>query len=76
MRLNGYSELSAVCTHPVHTGRKYAQHLIVHICRLYHSAGIHPFLHTAKANTRAIRLYEHLGFTHRRDISFWRIRKG
>lgn len=76
MRLDGYSELSAVCTHPVHTGRKYAQRLIVHICRLYHSAGIHPFLHTAKANTRAIRLYEHLGFTHRRDISFRKIRKG
>src|SRR5687767_10695669 len=28
MRLDGYQELSAVCTHPDHTGRGYAQRLL------------------------------------------------
>ena len=70
-----YSELSAICTHPQYTGRQYAQRLIARLCRMQLESGITPFLHVAKSNTRAIRLYEHLGFTHRREISFSRIRK-
>jgi len=70
-----YCELSAICTHPKNTGRQYAQRLIARLCRRQLESGITPFLHVAKSNTRAIRLYEHLGFTHRREISFSRIRK-
>jgi ribosomal protein S18 acetylase RimI-like enzyme len=75
MRLFEFSEISAVCTHPACTGQGYARKLIAHICHLQSKAGIVPFLHTALTNERAIRLYEHMGFTHRRNISFWRIRK-
>ncbi|WP_431217612.1 GNAT family N-acetyltransferase [Puia sp. P3] len=38
-------------------------------------AGVTTYLHVALTNKRAIRLYEHLGFRHRREISFWRCRK-
>jgi GNAT superfamily N-acetyltransferase len=75
MRMEGFSELSAVCTHPGYTGRLYAQQLIAHICRHHYATGVQTFLHVAKANERAVRLYEHLGFTHRREIMFRRIRK-
>jgi ribosomal protein S18 acetylase RimI-like enzyme len=75
MRMEGFSELSAVCTHPAYTGRKYAQQLIAHICRRHYVMGVRTFLHVAKTNERAVRLYEHLGFTHRREIVFRRIRK-
>lgn len=76
MRMTGFSELSAVCTLPGYTGLGYAQRLISLLCRQQVAAGITPFLHVAKANQRALGLYEHLGFRHRRDISFWRVKKG
>jgi len=75
LRLKGYTELSAICTHPEYRGQQYAQRLIARLCQLHHAAGIAPFLHVAASNERAIRLYEYMGFTHRRQISFWRIRK-
>ena len=76
MRLTGFSELSAVATLPEYTGRGYAQQLMAQLCRRQRAAGIMPFLHVSKANSRALRLYEHLGFRHRRDITFWRVKKG
>jgi ribosomal protein S18 acetylase RimI-like enzyme len=75
MRLTGFSELSAICTHPDHTGHGYAQQLIAWLCRRQHAAGITPFLHVSLANERALRLYIHLGFRHRREIVFTRLRK-
>ncbi len=75
MRLTGFSELSAVCTHPEYTGHGYAQQLIAWLCRRQTAAGITPFLHVSLANTRALRLYIHLGFRHRREIVFRRVRK-
>ncbi len=76
MRVPGFSELSAICTDPAYTGRGYAQLLIAHICRELFAADVVPFLHVALSNQRAIRLYEHMGFQHQREISFWRCRKG
>jgi ribosomal protein S18 acetylase RimI-like enzyme len=75
MRLMGYSELSAICTHPDYTGHGYAQQLIAWLCHRQHAAGIIPFLHVSLANERALRLYIHLGFRHRREIVFTRLRK-
>lgn len=70
-----YTELSAICTHPDHTGHGYAQQLIAWLCRRQTANGITPFLHVALSNERALRLYIHLGFRHRREIVFRRIRK-
>lgn len=75
MCLTGFSELSAVCTHPDHTGHGYAQQLIAWLCRRQQAAGITPFLHVSLANERALRLYIHLGFRHRREIVFTRLQK-
>jgi predicted GNAT family acetyltransferase len=75
MRLTGFSELSAICTLPEYTGRGYAQKLMALLRQRQGAAGIRAFLHVSKANERALRLYAQLGFRHRRDISFWRVRK-
>ncbi|HEV2483815.1 MAG TPA: GNAT family N-acetyltransferase [Puia sp.] len=74
LRLTGYTELSAICTHPDYTGHGYAQQLIAWLCRRQTAKGIIPFLHVALSNERALRLYIHLGFRHRREIVFHRIR--
>jgi ribosomal protein S18 acetylase RimI-like enzyme len=75
MRVTSYTELSAVCTLPEYTGLGYAQQLMGQLMRQQTAAGIVPFLHVSLANQRALRLYHHLGFRHRRDISFYRLRK-
>lgn len=75
MRMEQLTEISAICTHPDYTGRKYAQHLITHLCNTNLSAGNIPFLHVLQTNQRAIWLYEYLGFTTRRMISFWKLQK-
>ncbi|MBS1661163.1 MAG: GNAT family N-acetyltransferase [Bacteroidetes bacterium] len=75
MRLPGYTELSAICTAPGYTGLGYAQSLIAHLCLQHRSQNITTFLHVSLSNLRAIKLYEHLGFQHHRQITFWRLKK-
>ncbi|MBO9150798.1 GNAT family N-acetyltransferase [Chitinophaga sp. GCM10012297] len=70
MRTDVFTELSAICTHPDFTGRKYAQQLTAHLCRKNIEAGKIPFLHASTANSRAIGVYELMGFRTRREISF------
>ncbi|OQP58764.1 GNAT family N-acetyltransferase [Niastella populi] len=74
MRLDGLTEISAICTDPDYTGRKYAQQLIAMLCQLNLQQGITPFLHVLETNERAIRLYEYMGFATRRTISFWQMK--
>jgi ribosomal protein S18 acetylase RimI-like enzyme len=73
--LPGFREISAVCTHPAHTGRGYAAVLIQHLLRTHSAAGLGSFLHVAGANRRAINLYERIGFTKTRPILFHRLRR-
>lgn len=73
MRLEDLTEISAICTDPAYTGRKYAQYLIAHLCNSNLQAGNTPFLHVLETNARAIGLYEYLGFKKRRTISFWQV---
>lgn len=75
MRVNGMNELSAICTDPRYTGRKYAQHLIIRLCNSQHQQGIIPFLHVLNNNERAVKLYQYMGFRVRRTISFWKLQK-
>ncbi len=62
-RIPGYTEISAVCTHPDHRGRGLATRLIRAVAAGIEARGDRPFLHTGTANLGAIRVYEHLGFT-------------
>jgi ribosomal protein S18 acetylase RimI-like enzyme len=73
MRLDGLTEISAICTDPDYAGRKYAQQLIAALCQHNLQQGLTPFLHVIETNERAIRLYEYMGFVVRRTISFWQI---
>ena len=72
MKMNGYTELSAIVTHPAHTGKGYAKQLITHASHAVFNEGKTPYLHVTDNNAGAIRLYEKLGFRTRRTISFWR----
>jgi predicted GNAT family acetyltransferase len=71
LALPGLREISAVCTHPAHTGRGYAKKLMTCLMREHASAGFTSFLHVSKSNTRAIALYERLGFRVARSVSLW-----
>jgi GNAT superfamily N-acetyltransferase len=73
LRLDGFTEISAICTDADYTGLGYAQLLIDRLCQTNLTQGITPFLHVLQTNTRAIRLYEYLGFVQRRLISFWKL---
>ena len=73
MKTNNYVEVSAVVTHPEYTGRGYAKQLVTHTTNAILKQNKIAFLHVAKTNTVAIRLYEGLGFQERREISFWNL---
>ena len=62
LRLPGFTEVSAVCTHPEFQGRGFARMLISAVIRRITERGDVPFLHVARENVRAIRVYEELGF--------------
>ena len=73
MRMDGYQEISGVCTHPEFIGRGYAQRLVALLVNAILERGDTPFLHTHHENTRALSLYEHLGFKVRRDVTLWHV---
>jgi GNAT superfamily N-acetyltransferase len=75
MKMNECTEISAVVTHPDYVGQGYAKQLIAFVVNKIREENKHPFLHVAETNTGAIHLYEKMGFTTRRKISFWNVRK-
>jgi ribosomal protein S18 acetylase RimI-like enzyme len=66
-----YTEVSAVCTHPDHLGKGYASALVQHQVQLILQQGQIPFLHVREDNSRAIALYERLGFRITRNMNFY-----
>lgn len=66
----GYREVSAVCTHPAHVGRGYAQQLTREATIAISRDGDLPFLHVAAGNDRAIAVYERLGFRRNAAVVF------
>ncbi|RXM44128.1 GNAT family N-acetyltransferase [Flavobacterium sp. YO12] len=75
MKTNNFTEVSAIITHPDHTGKGYAKQLTSHVVNNIFDEGKIPFLHVVETNLRAIKLYEKLGFVTRRKMSFWNISK-
>ena len=65
LKVPGFTEVSAVCTHPEHTGHGYARVLMMEVMRQIHERGETPFLHVREDNARAIALYERIGFRRR-----------
>lgn len=75
MQMNDFIEVSAVVTHPNHTGKGYAKQLVAHTVNEIFNQNKIPYLHVIEDNIGAIQLYEKLGFEIRRKISFWNITK-
>jgi predicted GNAT family acetyltransferase len=75
LKVPGYTEVSAVCTHPEHTGKGYARVLMQEIMRGIRERGETPFLHVRRDNSRAIALYERIGFRTRVMPHFALLRK-
>jgi len=73
MKMDQYTEISAVVTHPEHTGKGYASQLVAYAAQRIFQENKLPYLHVASSNTRAINVYQKLGFTTRRKISFWNL---
>ena len=64
----GYAEVSGVCTHPDHLGRGLAHALCVKVVEQILARGETPYLQVYSANSRAIRVYENLGFRTREQV--------
>lgn len=68
MNLDGYQELSAICTHPDHRGRGLAARISRRLLRHIRAEGDRAFLHTESDNLAAQSIYEKLGFELRARI--------
>jgi predicted GNAT family acetyltransferase len=73
LTLEGYPEISGVCTHPDHRGKGYAEKLIWHLARHHRRQGLTSWLHVSATNDRAIQLYLRLGFIKARKVILHRI---
>ncbi|MCX5383772.1 GNAT family N-acetyltransferase [Streptomyces sp. NBC_00083] len=70
LRPPGWTEISAVCTDDAFRGQGLGSRLVRAVAVGIEERGDTPFLHTAAGNTRAIRLYESLGFRLRSTTRF------
>ena len=75
LKVPGYTEVSAVCTHPDHLGKGYAALLMTEVMEGIRRRGEVPFLHVRQINTRAIGLYERLGFRLRRLLHYAQLKR-
>jgi ribosomal protein S18 acetylase RimI-like enzyme len=68
MKPGNFTEMTAVCVHPDHRGRGYAQALLAAIARQIEARREIPFLHVFSSNTSAIALYKRQGMRIRRRL--------
>jgi GNAT superfamily N-acetyltransferase len=69
LTLDGYPEISGICTHPDHRGKGHAENLIWHLARNHRREGLISWLHVTNTNHRAINLYRRMGFTEVRRVT-------
>lgn len=68
MHLDGWVEVSGVCTDPVVRGQGLARNLIVRVMNQIAARGEKSFLHLKTENAAALALYQSLGFVVRTEI--------
>jgi GNAT superfamily N-acetyltransferase len=75
LSLDGFTEISAVCTHPEVRGRGLASALTYEVATKVLERGDRPFLHVAESNEAARRIYERLGFAQRQLVDFVAVKR-
>ena len=75
MHLDGYTEISAVCTDPAFRGQGHARDLLVCLADAIIERGELPFLHVLDDYLAAIALYKKLGFEIRSAMRLTVVRK-
>ncbi len=75
LHVDQYAEISAVCTHPDHTGKGYARQLLLSQVKRILAANETPFLHVRCDNDRAVKVYHDMGFQTRSEMYFYVLRK-
>ncbi|WP_010162230.1 GNAT family N-acetyltransferase [Sphingomonas sp. PAMC 26617] len=75
MKVPGFSEISAVCTHPDHRGQGFARALMEAVIAPLLERGEGVFLHTYPDNP-AVGLYRALGFEVRREMTYTVVARG
>lgn len=73
LKLDGFTEISAVCTHPSFRGRGLAAAIIWQVVREHRKEGVRSWLHVASSNRRAEELYLRMGFKEIRRVTLHRI---
>lgn len=66
MKLDGFTEITAVCVHPTYRGRGLAEKVMSSVAREIVREGQRPFLHVFTDNPRALARYRQMGLTVRR----------
>ncbi len=74
-RVPGWTEVSAVCTDPDWQGKGLGARLTLAVAAGILERGDLPFLHTTNDNTKAIKLYERLGFEVSHTVLFSAFRR-
>jgi ribosomal protein S18 acetylase RimI-like enzyme len=75
LHVPGFTEISAVCTHPDFLGHGYATALMKELMQRIRRRGEQPFLHVRADNTRPIELYQRLGFRQRALYQYTVVRR-
>ena len=75
LRPPGFSEISAVCTHPEHRGTGHARRLVEVLQAMILDRGETPFLHVFDTNEGAERLYRNMGYETRERIDLTALRR-
>jgi predicted GNAT family acetyltransferase len=73
LMLEGYPEISGVCSHPAHRGKGLGAGIIRQLVQNHRRDGLVSWLHVGAANARAIELYRRLGFKVVRTVELNRI---
>ncbi len=75
LRLDGFGEVSAVCTHPDYQGRGLAKVLVSVVGSAIAARGEIPFLQAYTSNAPAIAAYQRVGFEPRCTLTFTILRR-